>query len=140
MERYVNLCRLRRGDQGNEGMLFFEDFNCRTLELPWRENQKNISCIPPGEYECKIRISPKYGSIFWVTKVKGRTYILIHAGNWAGDKSKGYRSNVNGCILLGAKKGLLLGQWAVLNSRITIRRFMDRIGQEPFTLRILESF
>lgn len=140
MERYVNLCRLRRGDQGTRGMLFYGDFNCHTIELPWRENKSNISCIPPGEYKCKIRISPRYGKIYWVTKVKDRTYILIHAGNWAGDKSKGYRSNVAGCILLGTRKGLLAGQWAVLNSRVAVRRFMDKLGVEPFTLRVLESF
>ena len=109
MERYATLCRLRRGDQGTRGMLFFEDFNCHTIELPWRENQRGISCIPPGEYECKIRISPKYGKIA-------------------------------GCILLGVNKGLLAGQWAVLNSRVAVRRFMDRLEMEPFTLRVLESF
>lgn len=140
MERYVNLCRLRRGDQGTRGILLYNDFNCHTMELPWRENKRGLSCIPAGEYKCKIRISPRYGKIYWVTEVEGRTNILIHAGNWAGDKTKGYRTNVAGCILLGVNKGVLAGQWAVLNSRLAIRRFMDQMGLDPFTLRILESF
>ena len=140
MKQYVNLFRMRRGDQGTQGMLYSDDYACYTLELPWRENQKNISSIPAGKYECKIRVSPKYGKIYWVTEVDGRTYILIHAGNWAGDKEKGFKSNVNGCILLGKKKGLLSKQWAVLNSRVAIREFMDKMGWEPFTLHIHEAF
>jgi len=140
MERIVNLCRLKRSDQGTRGMLFYGDFNCQTLELPWRENWRSVSCIPAGEYPVKIRISPKYGQIYWVKDVPKRTFILIHSGNWAGDTTKGYRTHVNGCILLGQKRGILAGQWAVLNSRITVKRFMQRLGNEPFTLKVMEAF
>ncbi len=140
MEPIANLCRLKRSDQGTRGMLFFDEYNCQTLELPWRDNESNISCIPAGEYKVEIRISPKYGQVYWVTKVPNRTFILIHSGNWAGDRSKGYKTHVNGCILLGQRRGLLIGQWAVLNSRITIKRFMARMALQPFTLKIHESF
>jgi len=140
MERIVNLCRLMRSDQGTRGKLYYGDFECETLELPWRDNQRSISCIPAGEYPVKIRISPKYGEIYWVQNVPERSFILIHWGNWAGDESKGYKSNVNGCILLGKQRGILNNQWAVLNSRITVKRFMHEMDNEPFTLRILEEF
>ncbi len=140
MERIVHLCRLKRSDQGTRGMLFYGDFNCQTLELPWRENFRSVSCIPAGEYDVKIRISPKYGEIYWVTEVPGRSFILIHSGNWAGDTSKGYKTHVNGCILLGKQRGILAGQWAVLNSRITVRRFMQEMNNNPFKLRVLEEF
>lgn len=136
----VTLFRMKRSDQGTRGMLVTEGFSCHTLELPWRNNERSISCIPPGEYPVEIRISPKYGEIYWVKDVPDRTFILIHSGNWAGDTSKGYKTHVNGCILLGKERGLLAGQWAVLNSRITVRRFMQELNYDPFTLRILESF
>ena len=140
MENIANLCRMKRSDQGTRGILFLEDFSCQTLELPWRENQRSISCIPAGEYKVKIRLSPRYGQIYWITKVSGRSFILIHSGNWAGDTKKGYKTHVNGCILLGQKRGLLQGQWAVLNSRITVKRFMLKLVHEPFTLKIHEAF
>jgi len=140
MDRIVNLCRLKRGDQGTCGRIFYGDFKCETLELPWRENKRGISCIPAGEYSVEIRKSPKYGGIYWVKDVPERSFILIHWGNWAGDESKGYKSNVSGCILLGKQRGLLSKQWAVLNSRITVNRFMREMNNDPFTLRILESF
>jgi hypothetical protein len=139
-ERIANLCRLARSDQGTQGMLFYEGFNCHTLELPWRDNQRSISCIPPGEYKCVTRKSPRFGLTYHVTEVLGRSYILIHSGNWAGDVNKGYKSHVNGCILLGQKAGWLQGQRAVLTSKPTIRRFMEFMGYEPFTLKILEAF
>lgn len=140
MENIANLCRMKRSDQGTRGILFFEDFNCPTLELPWRENHRNVSCIPAGDYKVKIRISPRYGQVYWVTEVPNRSFILIHSGNWAGDVKKGYKTHVNGCILLGQRRGLLVGQWAVLNSRITVKRLMLKTACEPFTLKIHESF
>lgn len=42
----VNIFRLQRNDQGTEGILVYKDLVLRTLELPWRENQRQISCIP----------------------------------------------------------------------------------------------
>lgn len=140
MERIVNLCRMKRSDQGTRGILFYNDFSCHTLELPWRNNESNISCIPAGEYPVEIRVSPKYGKIYWVRNVPHRSYILIHSGNYAGDKSKGYKTHVAGCILIGQRRGILGGQWAVLNSRITVKRFMRALENEPFKLRILEVF
>ena len=136
----VWLWRMRKHDQGTEGLLFTDGFNSKSLELPWRGNQRNISCIPAGDYETIIRVSPRFGTIYWVLKVEGRSYILIHSGNWAGDVELGYKTHVNGCILLGKKFGYLMGQRAVLNSRITVRAFMDHMDNQPFTLHIMEAF
>lgn len=136
----VDIFRTKESDQGTFGILFSRTFSCYTAELPWRDNQKNISCIPPGEYYTEIRMSPKFGKVYWVREVPDRSYILIHAGNWAGDESKGYKSDVDGCIILGEKQDTLAGQLAVLNSRATLKKFMDELKEEPFTLRILEVF
>lgn len=136
----VYLFRIRRSDQGTEGIIFTNGFNAKTLELPWRQNIKQKSCIPVGSYETIIRISPKFGVVFWILKVEGRTYILIHSGNWAGDVDLGFKSHTFGCLLLGKKFGYLMGQRAVLNSRITVRQFMDHMNNKSFTLNIMEAF
>ena len=133
----VTIIRTRRSDHGTEGVLIFNDFICYTLELPWRENIRNLSCIPTGEYDVKIRISPKYGRIYWVMEVDGRTYILMHSGNWAGNVEKGLNTHTNGCILLGEKRGYLAGQRAVLLSRRAIRKFMDKLQEKDFKLHII---
>lgn len=135
--KQVWLFRTSTSNQGTEGILATDGFFCKTLELPWRDNKRSISCIPAGEYIVKIRKSPKYGSIYWITNVEGRTWILIHSGNFAGDISKGFKTHVNGCILLGKKHGFLGKQRAILSSRITIRKFMNFMKNETFKLTIV---
>jgi len=135
--RNVFLLRWRTGDQGTEGSLITEDFDCKTLELPWRNNIRRYSCIPNGEYKCVIRKSPRFGLVYWVTEVPNRSYILLHSGNYAGDTSKGYKTSVEGCILLGKVHGYLSNQRAVLNSRITVRAFMRHMNDEEFILNII---
>jgi len=133
----VYLLRTRTSNQGTEGMLITDGFVCKTLELPWRENRQSISCIPSGEYNVVIRQSPKYGSTYHITKVPNRSYILIHAGNWAGDRSKGFKTHVNGCVLLGKVHGFLSEQRAILSSRVTIRKFRHAMNDKPFVLNVL---
>lgn len=140
MKRTVNIFRMKRSDQGTFGVLTYQEFKCFTLELPWRDNQSNISCIPADSYPTVIRVSPRFGQVYWVKEVPNRSFILIHSGNWAGDIAKGYKSHVNGCILLGKRMGLLANQLAVLNSRITVKEFMRRLEFQPFTLNIHEEF
>ncbi len=60
--------------------------------------------------------------------------------NTFGDKTKGFKSHVMGCILLGKKSGRLDGQVAILNSRVAVRNFMEEMEYEPFKLRIQEAF
>jgi len=75
------------------GRLCFEDFQCFTLELPDLNNQRNISCIPEGVYNCHIFNSQKNGKVISIEDVPGRSYIQIHSGN--------FTSQIEGCILVG---------------------------------------
>lgn len=133
------LSRLPSTDEGTFGILVCEDHAWWTVELPWKENQKKISCIPAGEYKCVVRNSPKFGKVYWLQNVENRSYILIHAGNYAGDKSKGFKSHVEGCILLGKKIGILDGQRAVLISKPAVREFMDYLENKEFILVITDA-
>ena len=60
-----------------------------TLELPWKENKKSQSCVPPGEYKVVPYSSEKYTDVYEVTHVNGRSFILIHVGNYLKD-TRGY--------------------------------------------------
>jgi hypothetical protein len=64
---------------------------CFTIELPWRENQRNISCIPEGRYELKKRYHEHYGWHIHVLNVPGRDWILIHPATDA-------QTQLRGCI------------------------------------------
>lgn len=110
------------------------------MELPWRNNEQNRSCIPPGQYDAIIRYSEKFKVVYWILKVEGRAYIYIHAGNFGGDVSKGLKSNTYGCLLLGKHRGKINGQRAVFLSRLTLRKFMKLMQGRPFKLNIIEAF
>ncbi|MGB3343998.1 MAG: DUF5675 family protein [Aequorivita sp.] len=56
-------------------------FVCFTIELPWKENEINFSCIPEGTYPLKARYSPKFLNHLEVKKVHNRSLILIHPAN-----------------------------------------------------------
>ena len=134
---------LRRGisaDDGTFGILDLSGRHFRTAELPWRENKSNISCIPEGSYRVKAYKSPKFGDCFKLMDVPGRTDVLIHVGNYAGDIYKGYKSDVQGCILIGEDViSINIGgkkQRMVTNSRKKFAEFMSLAGKEDFLLII----
>jgi len=60
---------------------------CKTLELPDKQNQRRISCIPEGTYKV-IKEKPKptrnHGH-FRLPEVKGRDGILIHRITYVKD-------------------------------------------------------
>lgn len=70
-------------------------FEFHTLELPWKYNAHNVSCIPEGEY-LVLKMPPtgkrKY-EYFWVQDVPDRSSILWHPGNYTRD--------ILGCCLPG---------------------------------------
>ena len=105
--------------------------NGKTLERPWKNNTKNISCIPTGKYVCKWEYSLKYKcNVFRVYDVSGRVGILGHPGN--------YYYDVEGCILCGEthadiNKDSILD---VTNTRVTLSKIYTLFGGKDFTLII----
>lgn len=126
----VKLYRIWKYENETIGVLRVNDkFFCYTLELPWRENQRQISCIPTGRYDCIWQRSPKFGWTYQITNVPNRTRILIHSGNLS--------KHTYGCVLLGKSKGLLAGQNAVLSSKPTVSKFARMMDKQPFTLEVI---
>lgn len=93
----VTLRRTTETAKSTIGELVMSDGNriCVTLELPDRENKRNISRVPAGRYICKKYPSKKYGVTYQVMDVKDRSGILFHWGNGPG--------NTEGCILVGTE-------------------------------------
>jgi hypothetical protein len=96
----INLLLIRDTftDESTIGELFLNgERMCDTLELPYRDNQRSISCIPAGEYKVRLRYPRESATRDYlhllVQDVKDRSYILFHRGNSAKD--------TRGCILVG---------------------------------------
>ncbi|MFM9839410.1 MAG: DUF5675 family protein [Cyclobacteriaceae bacterium] len=62
---------------------------CNTIELPWLQNERNVSCIPEGRYELRKRFIKKFGLHLLVVDVPDRSWILIHPANDAKTQLKG---------------------------------------------------
>jgi len=102
------------GDLCLNGLPFF-----RTLELPYRMNQKDVSCIPEGRYLLHRHTSPSFGECFEVMNVPSRGDILVHPANWA--------SELLGCIAIGSRFDTLTDKNAIVNSKSAFIRFMDKM-------------
>ena len=77
---------------GTNGELYTNNsFLCYCIELPWKDNQPKVSCIPEGRYELHRRYSPRFGEHLMVCGVEGRSLILLHPANDA-------LKELNGCI------------------------------------------
>ena len=70
---------------------------CDTLENPYLDNQRNISCIPEGEYPVRLRLARESASRDYlhllVQDVPNRDWVLVHRGN--------FPSQTKGCVLVG---------------------------------------
>lgn len=126
---------------GTFGVLEMPGFVLVTAELPWRMNERRVSCIPAGTYRCQVVRSPRFGRVVAVLDVPGRSGILFHRGNLAGAVDLGLDSHSQGCVLLGMRYGLLRNregrmQRAVLLSAPACDRLLAAAGPDPFELTI----
>ena len=100
------------------------------LELPWRDNQVNVSCIPPGIYCCTRWKSPTFGWTYRIPVV-GRTDIEFHWGNTHVDTL--------GCPLPGTYTGWHKSRRAVLDSMRAFKEFVKRTdGRKHIVLEVEE--
>lgn len=68
--------------EGTNGTFLVSDrFLCHTIELPWRGNRRNVSCVPEGTYEIAPRFSKKFKNHLILKNVAGRSLILLHPAN-----------------------------------------------------------
>jgi len=97
---------MQKSERGRSGFMSIDgEFEGFTLELPWLDNKKSISCIRSGKYEIRFREEPtpmtmkyrkKYDWFHWhlqLIGVKGRSGIYIHIANTVKD--------LLGCIGIG---------------------------------------
>lgn len=104
-----------------------------TLEDKWRDNARQISCIPIGTYRCvphgwEANTKVRFPRVWRLVGVKDRDAILIHVGNTHLD--------THGCILVGLGRRIVKEEPQITSSRLAIELMRREIGPNEFTLVI----
>lgn len=125
----INVIRKIFTENSTIGELFINgELYCYTLELPWKDNQRGISCIPEGTY--KVTIDWSNSKKTWlphVLDVPDRDGVRIHTGNTPED--------IEGCILVGQSKGID----TVSNSRKAFGPFFQRLYEAKEATLVITS-
>lgn len=100
------------------GVLYVDGLvTCFTIELPYVQNQTNISSIPLGEYKAKIVGGHKnLGDCIQLLNVPNRSGIFIHVANSVKE--------IRGCI---APNMQLTSFVTGADSRIAMKKILDNI-------------
>lgn len=120
----LELKRFIHTDKSTISRLYIDGtFQCYTLENPWKDNENNVSCIPTGFYQFRIRDGAKEGSKYdykhiHVMDVPDRNWILMHIGN--------YPEDTLGCILPGDS----YSKDAVWNSGKAFKAIMNKVSSD----------
>ena len=85
----IELQRLYRDGWTDGEMLINGILVCRSIELRWAKNERNISCVQEGVYPVAIIQHPKHGECLRLDGVKGRSGILVHVANDAQKELRG---------------------------------------------------
>ena len=113
----IDIDRLETSENGTVGVFRInkrvEGFS---LELPNLHNERNISCIPAGQYKGRLLYKDHSGHYVHIYHVPGRSGIQIHAGNTIHD--------TDGCILVG--EGLQRDTGVVNSAILTMSRICIR--------------
>jgi len=108
-----------------------EVFKCFTLELPWKNNHKEVSCIMPAPgaqrtYTVrKTRKSPSFNyEHLDILDTPGRTFVKLHSAN--------HGRQLLGCVAVGDKLADIDGDGELdtTSSRKTLEKLLEHIPNE----------
>lgn len=131
-----NIAILKRTYKNNETLGLMtatradgQTLNLKTLELPWLENQHNISCIPAGTYH--VEMHPFHTTeMYQIMNVPNRTGIFQHPANFTSD--------ILGCQAIGEQFGDINGDGLtdVTNTVEAVAQLKAFFNNQPYTLTI----
>ncbi len=127
----IILQRVVSGENGTYGVIIINNRPMFvSLELPWRDNQRNISCIPAGTYKAIRMVSPTFKrEVLMLIDIPGRDAVEFHIGNELED--------TRGCILVGLRFNL--ADYGVLSSTAAFDSFMLELPKDGITVTVKDT-
>lgn len=124
------LKRIVENGAGTFGVLIIDGLpRLVTLELPWHDNERDISCIPVGNYMMKRFRSDVHGETWEVADVPDRGIILLHVANTIFD--------LKGCIGIATLFGTQENTYGIQGSRSgmgTLRSLLGDADNVPIVI------
>lgn len=129
MKRYT-LERVYLEDRTLGSLYDGEEVIAKVLELPWKNNNRSVSCIPEGIYQViKQQPKPDRNYIYFrLPKVPGRSGILIHRGVRP--------SHSKGCLLVGSRLANVNSNEPILDSSMVKLDWMAANMPDEWELEI----
>lgn len=169
MTPVVDNVMVTRDDNGEDGcfsnVTHLETGNkWQGAELECKNNEPDISSIPPTvsqnpptvTYLVQLMPHPHHGSLgaaigfpgmcYEIMNVHGRTAVLLHIANYAGQVSQHERTDLLGCMALGTDRGKMTPpgynspQEAVEHSGTAVLAFYKEMGGRPFNMTFKNAF
>lgn len=146
MSNVIQLTRFAYLPDGTYGeMVFPNGEKFFTVERSWEGNKPNVSCIPDGTYRLGMRASSvvkrssggRHDEGWEVMDVPGRSYIMIHPGNWP--------KNFQGCIGVGRGMSIMKDSsgnlvHSVTSSRDAFMRMMEIMDEHTEWELVISPF
>jgi hypothetical protein len=127
----AKLIRIDQTDAGTFGLLVTAGGWWYTMELPWKDNERSVSCIPCGEYNVVKTYSQRFErDLYILGHVTDRDGIRIHPANKV--------SQLEGCIALGNRMGTVGGKHLVGSGR-AVKALHRVMGNKSFKLIVQEG-
>lgn len=155
-----DIIRQKSSTDGTPGVMILADgWTCKTLELPWVNNERGRSCIVADTYRAKLWESPHLGSpshrpitrkdgsdfdlwhkVYRLEDKHGRLDCLLHNANFAGEVQVGLETQLHGCTALGYGYGAInnhagLPQFAILKSVMALEALIEHTQGEELELQ-----
>lgn len=103
-----------------------------TLELPWRDNRREVSCIPVGKYKLRRWASARHPvSLEILGEEPERSAVLIHPANRTKE--------IRGCIALGRELGGMPESPVLGRSKAAVQILFDLVAGGTFELEIVNG-
>lgn len=117
---------------GVVGDLYLDDSGvfCHSMELPWKNNEPDISCLPLGDYVCIVTHSPAFNKELYliIEPFEHRAGFRIHAANRLRE--------LRGCVAFGENFTEVDNSVFLQTSAKWVKAVMEHFKNEPFLLQI----
>lgn len=115
-----------------------------TQELPWKNNQSKVSCIPEGNYRCLPHITTNNKGVsrhtWQLQNVPNRDGINFDIANFACDcvfEKVQHNAEILGCIAIGFGRDLNIPM--LTESANAMQYLLNVLSDRPFDLEIRDA-